>query len=227
MQLSHLLTEESWREALGQEFDKPYMQELEAFLSQEQAEAKQILPPRHQWFEALNVTALDQVKVVILGQDPYPTAGHAHGLCFSVQPHVKPLPKSLINIFKELQHDCGIDNFHTGNLLPWARQGVLLLNAVLTVEEGKTHAHKERGWEHLTDAVISCVDKQCQGVVFVLWGAHAQKKGSAIDTQKHHILHSSHPSPLSAYRGFWGSRPFSQINNYLTKQGKAPIEWQL
>ncbi len=227
VQLSSLLTQKSWREALGAEFEKPYIRELELFLSQELSAGKNILPPQPHWLEALNSTPLDQVKVVILGQDPYPTAGHAHGLCFSVQPEVKPLPKSLVNIYKELESDCGIDNSHTGYLLPWAGQGVLLLNAVLTVEEGQTNAHKGKGWETFTDTVISTIDKECQGVVFLLWGAYAQKKGQHIDTQKHHILHAPHPSPLSAYRGFWGSRPFSQINTYLTDKGRIPIEWQL
>ncbi len=227
LQLSSLLTQESWREALGAEFEKPYMRELELFLSQELSAGKNILPPQPHWFEALNSTPLDQVKVVILGQDPYPTAGHAHGLCFSVQPEVSPLPKSLANIYKELQTDCGIDNSHTGYLLPWARQGVLLLNAVLTVEEGQTNAHQGKGWEAFTDTIISTIDKECQGVVFLLWGAYAQKKGHHIDTQKHHILRAPHPSPLSAYRGFWGSRPFSRINCLLGKEGKRSIVWKL
>jgi uracil-DNA glycosylase len=144
-----------------------------------------------------------------------------------VQPEVKPLPKSLINIYKELQDDCGIDNFHTGYLLPWASQGVLLLNAVLTVEEANSNAHKGRGWEQLTDAVIDAINTQCQGVVFLLWGAHAQKKGATIDREKHLVLTAPHPSPLSAYRGFWGSKPFSQINAYLDQQGKERILWQL
>jgi len=225
--LSDLLTEESWRRVLAEEFAKPYMQELEAFLTQEQALGKQILPPQPQWLEALNSTPLHQVKVVILGQDPYPTAGHAHGLCFSVQQDLKPLPKSLRNIYRELYKDCGVDNFHSGCLLPWAAQGILLLNAVLTVEEGRTHAHQAKGWEQFTDAVIATVDMHCQNVVFLLWGAHAQKKGRNIDTKKHLLLHAPHPSPLSAYRGFWGSKPFSRINSYLTGKGKMPIVWQL
>ena len=227
VQLSNLLTQESWREVLGEEFEKPYMRELELFLSQELSTGTNILPPQQHWFEALNSTPLAQVKVVILGQDPYPTAGHAHGLCFSVQPEVSPLPKSLVNIYKELQTDCGIDNFHTGHLLPWAAQGVLLLNAVLTVEEGNSNAHQAKGWEHFTDAVINSIDKHCKDVVFLLWGAYAQKKGRSINVTKHHILQSPHPSPLSAYRGFWGSKPFSQINTYLTGKGEIPIEWQL
>ncbi len=225
--LSELLSEESWKTALAEVFEKPYMQELARFLAQESAQNKQILPPQPYWFEALNRTPLHQVKVVILGQDPYPAAGHAHGLCFSVQPEVKPLPKSLANIYKELQEDCGIDNFHSGNLLPWAAQGVLLLNTVLTVEKGKTHTHQGQGWEQFTDAVIRVINCQCSHVVFLLWGAHAQQKGKIIDRDKHHIVQSPHPSPLSAYRGFWGSKPFSRINRYLTDKGKTPIVWQL
>jgi uracil-DNA glycosylase len=222
-----LLREPQWREVLAEVFASPEIEALERFLAEALARGVSILPPQPHWFESLNQTPLHDVKVVILGQDPYPTKGHAHGLCFSVQPKVKPLPKSLINIYKELQDDCGIDNFHTGYLLPWASQGVLLLNAVLTVEEANSNAHKGRGWEQLTDAVIDAINTQCQGVVFLLWGAHAQKKGATIDREKHLVLTAPHPSPLSAYRGFWGSKPFSQINAYLDQQGKERILWQL
>ena len=222
-----LLTEPSWQKALSDEWQQPYMQELEAFLEHEMLEGKSILPPKPHLFEALNTTPLDKVKVVILGQDPYPTKGHAHGLCFSVQKQVTPLPKSLQNINKELYTDLGIDNSHTGYLLPWAEQGVLLLNAVLTVEEGKANAHKDKGWEQFTDKVISIVNAQCENVVFVLWGAYAQKKGSQIDASKHLVINDPHPSPLSAYRGFFGSKPFSRINEYLKSHGKEPIVWQL
>ena len=222
-----LLTQATWQKALSSEFSKPYMQELLAFLDVERQEEKIILPPKTQWFEALNTTPLEEVKVLILGQDPYPTIGHAHGLCFSVLDGVKPLPKSLKNIYKELQSDCEIDNTHTGNLLPWAKQGVLLLNTVLTVEKGKANAHQGRGWEQFTDRVIELVSKECEHVVFVLWGAYAQKKASLIDANKHLIIQDSHPSPLSAYRGFWGSKPFSRVNDYLEAHGKVPIEWQL
>jgi uracil-DNA glycosylase len=203
------------------------MKELEQFLDSQADAGKIILPPRSSWFEALNNTPLDKVKVVILGQDPYPTAGHAHGLCFSVMPDVKPLPKSLVNIYKELKNDTGIDNFHTGYLLSWAKQGVLMLNVVLTVEEGRSNAHKGHGWERLTDRIIELVDQECQNVVFVLWGSNAQQKASMIDSRRHHIISSPHPSPLSAYRGFWGSQPFSRINDYLQEAGKKPIDWQL
>jgi len=222
-----LLTEPSWQKALSDEWQQTYMQELEAFLEHEMAEGKSILPPKPHWFEALNATPLDKVKVVILGQDPYPTKGHAHGLCFSVQTQVTPLPKSLQNINKELYADLGIDNSHTGYLLPWAEQGVLLLNAVLTVEEGKANAHKDKGWEQFTDKVIFIVNEQCDHVVFVLWGAYAQKKGRHIDTSRHLVINDPHPSPLSAYRGFFGSKPFSRVNEYLKSHGKEPIVWQL
>ena len=222
-----LLTEPSWQKALSDEWQQPYMQELEAFLEQEMAEGKSILPPKSHWFEAINATPLEKVKVVILGQDPYPTKGHAHGLCFSVQKQVTPLPKSLQNINKELYADVGVDNSHTGYLRPWAEQGVLLLNAVLTVEEGKANAHKDKGWEQFTNKVISIVNAQCENVVFVLWGAYAQKKGKQIDATRHLVINDPHPSPLSAYRGFWDSKPFSRINEYLKVQGKEPIVWQL
>ena len=227
MDLISLLDAPSWREALSAEFSKPYMQRLEKFLTEAAAEGRVILPPQPHWFEALNRTPLDTVKVVILGQDPYPTRGHAHGLCFSVQPEVRPLPKSLKNIYKELQEDCDIDNTHTGFLLPWAQQGVLLLNAVLTVEESHSNAHKGKGWEFFTDAVIAAVNDHREEVVFLLWGAQAQKKGRSIDRSRHHVIESPHPSPLSAYRGFWGSKPFSQINDYLLDRGNEPIDWKL
>jgi uracil-DNA glycosylase len=222
-----LLTQPSWQEALKEEWQKPYMQQLEAFLAQEMAEGKSIFPPKTHWFEALNLTALEDVKVVILGQDPYPTKGHAHGLCFSVEKGVTPLPKSLQNINKELFDDIGIDNSHTGYLAPWAKQGVLLLNAVLTVVEGKANAHKDKGWEDFTDKVISIINDKCEHVVFILWGAYAQKKGRHIDSGKHLVINDPHPSPLSAYRGFFGSKPFSKSNAYLVSKGKEPIEWKL
>jgi len=225
--LIDLVRDRGWREALAEEFARPYMEELERFLRERAEGGAVILPPRAEWFEALNHTPLDRVRVVILGQDPYPTRGHAHGLCFSVRPEVTPLPKSLKNIYTELHEDCGIDNTHTGYLLPWAKQGVLMLNAVLTVEEGHSNAHKGRGWEELTDAIIRLVDRHREHVVFLLWGAHAHKKGRAIDRTRHHVIETPHPSPLSAYRGFWGSRPFSQANAYLTQQGHQPIDWRL
>jgi len=217
----------SWSQHLQGEFDKPYMQELNIFLANEVQQGKTILPPASQWFNALNSMPFENLKVVILGQDPYPTEGHAHGLCFSVLPEVKPLPKSLLNINKELIEDLGIDNSHTGYLQSWADQGVLLLNSVLTVERGNANAHQGKGWEHFTDAIIKNINDNSDNIVFILWGAYAQKKGALIDESKHHILKSAHPSPLSAYRGFWGSKPFSKTNIYLNAQGKKPINWAL
>jgi len=217
----------SWLKQIGAEFDKPYMQQLKQFLLDEKAQGKSILPTSALWFNALNSTSFDQVKVVILGQDPYPTAGHAHGLCFSAMPDVKPLPKSLLNINKELLDDLGIDNSHTAYLQDWANQGVLLLNAVLTVEEGNANSHQGKGWEAFTDAIIHAINDQKEHVVFILWGACAQKKGVHIDTSKHHVIKAAHPSPLSAYRGFFGSKPFSQTNAFLKKAGIEEINWQL
>jgi uracil-DNA glycosylase len=219
--------EKSWLNVLEDEFNKPYMKELKKFLIQEKEKKKQILPRASLWFNALNSTPLNRVKVVILGQDPYPTVGHAHGLCFSVLPSVKPLPKSLQNINRELYEDIGVNNTHTGYLQPWAEQGVLLLNAVLTVEAGKSNSHQGRGWEIFTDKIIEVINRESKGVVFILWGGYAQKKGTAIDSSRHLIIKSPHPSPLSAYRGFFGSRPFSRTNHYLQSIGKKPIDWQL
>jgi len=219
--------EQSWLDQISDEFDQPYMQSLKQFLVDEQAKGKNILPPASLWFNALNSMSFDKLKVVILGQDPYPTAGHAHGLCFSVMPDVKPLPKSLLNINKELKEDLGIDNSHTGYLQSWADQGVLLLNTVLTVEQGIANSHQGRGWEKLTDAIIETINDQKDHVVFILWGANAQKKQVAINTEKHRIIKSVHPSPLSAYRGFFGSKPFSRTNHYLEEFGETPINWQL
>ncbi|SFV56012.1 Uracil-DNA glycosylase, family 1 [hydrothermal vent metagenome] len=219
--------EASWLAYLEDEFNKPYMKQLKKFLVEEKKLGKNILPKASLWFNALNSTPLEKVKVVILGQDPYPTVGHAHGLCFSALPDVKPLPKSLINIYKELQEDLGINNFHTSYLQPWAEQGVLLLNAVLTVEAGKSNSHAGKGWEQFTDKIIEIINQNCQNVVFILWGAYAQKKGVSIDSSRHMIIKSAHPSPLSAYRGFWGSKPFSRTNNYLKSVGKNEIEWRV
>jgi uracil-DNA glycosylase len=217
----------SWLEFLKEEFQKKYMNNLKDFLKREKEDGKLILPKSSQWFDALNSTPLNKVKVVILGQDPYPTPGHAHGLCFSVLPGVKPLPKSLININKELYDDLKIDNSHTGYLQPWAEQGVLLLNSVLTVEAGKSNSHKEMGWEIFTDKIIEIVNKECENIVFILWGSYAQKKGGNIDTSRHYVLKALHPSPLSVYRGFFGSRPFSKTNDYLISKGRGAINWQL
>lgn len=225
--LQNITLEPSWLNALSEEFEKPYMHALKVFLDEQSAEQKQILPPTSHWFNALNSTPLDQVKVVILGQDPYPTAGHAHGLAFSVMPEVKPLPKSLQNINRELYEDMGIDNSHTGYLQSWAKQGVLLLNAVLTVEAGKSNAHQGRGWETFTQKVIDVINAHRENVVFILWGNYAQKKGATIDTSRHFVIKTPHPSPLSAYRGFFGSRPFSQANGYLKLHGITEIDWRV
>ena len=219
--------EKSWLDQLGGEFEHPYMQTLKAFLLAEKAAGKAILPPSSLWFNALNSTPFSDVKVVILGQDPYPSAGHAHGLCFSVMPEVKPLPKSLLNINSELLDDVGVDNSHTGYLQPWAKQGVLLLNAVLTVQQGLSNAHQGKGWEQLTDKIIHALNDNNNHLVFILWGAYAQKKGVFIDQKKHLVIKSPHPSPLSAYRGFFGSKPFSKTNDYLKSVGKTPIDWQV
>ncbi|MFM2318952.1 MAG: uracil-DNA glycosylase [Pseudomonadota bacterium] len=217
----------SWQATIGAEFTKPYLLTLSEFLQAEAAAGKQILPAVEQRFNALQSTPLDQVKVVILGQDPYPTPGHAHGLAFSVQPQLTPLPRSLLNINRELQADLGLDNSHTGCLQAWAQQGVLLLNTVLTVEAGKAGSHQKRGWELFTDQVIRAVSAQAQPVVFMLWGKPAQTKATLIDPSRHCIISSAHPSPLSAHRGFFGSRPFSRANAFLQAQGRVPVDWLL
>lgn len=224
--MSGIQLETSWLEMLASEFEQDYMKQLKAFLQQEKAQGKPILPASSQWFAALNATPFDQVKVVIIGQDPYPTPGHAHGLCFSVQPHVRPLPKSLINIYQELVDDLGVRNT-SGYLIPWAEQGVLLMNAVLTVEAGNANSHQGKGWERFTDAVIQALNQRNTHCVFVLWGSYAQKKGALIDEERHSVIRSAHPSPLSAYRGFFGSKPFSKINAALVSHQQTPINWQL
>lgn len=224
--MSDIQLEASWLKILRTEFEQDYMKQLKAFLQQEKAQGKVILPAASQWFAALNAAPFDRVKVVIIGQDPYPTPGHAHGLCFSVQPQVRPLPKSLINIYQELADDVGIRN-QSGYLMPWAEQGVLLLNAVLTVEAGNANSHQGKGWERFTDAAIQALNERNTHCVFVLWGAHAQKKGALINRQRHTVISSAHPSPLSAYRGFFGSQPFSKVNAALSAHQQTPIHWQL
>jgi uracil-DNA glycosylase len=218
--------EESWLAELASEFDQAYMQNLKAFLQQEKAAHKQIYPPGKLIFNALNVTPLDKVKIVILGQDPYHGPNQAHGLCFSVLPGVK-IPPSLVNIYKELSADLAINPAQHGCLTHWAEQGVLLLNSVLTVEEARAASHQGKGWERFTDKVISILNKKKTALVFLLWGSYAQKKGEFIDRKKHLVLQSAHPSPLSAHRGFLGNKHFSQTNNYLQEQGKTVIDWQL
>lgn len=218
--------EESWKLVLGQEFSDPYMGELKRFLVAERQAGKRVFPKGSEYFRALDLTPLDEVKVVILGQDPYHGFGQAHGLCFSVKPGVR-IPPSLVNIYKEMETDLGIPPAKHGFLEHWAEQGVLLLNSVLTVEEGKAAAHQGKGWERFTDAVIRAVNDECDGVVFILWGSYAQKKAAFVDQQRHLVLKSAHPSPLSAHNGFLGSRPFSKANAYLQSIGKDPVDWRL
>lgn len=219
-----------WLARIGGEFDQPYMADLKAFLQAERAAGKTIYPKPAHWFAALDSTPPQEVRVVILGQDPYHGPGQAHGLCFSVQPGVR-VPPSLVNIYKELQSDLGIAPVRHGYLMPWARQGVLLLNTVLTVEAGQPASHKGRGWEHFTDAVIATVSAGPDPVVFLLWGSHAQKKAANVASLTrggpHLVLHAPHPSPLSAHTGFLGSRPFSQANDFLLGAGRGTIDWKL
>jgi uracil-DNA glycosylase len=216
----------SWLNAIGSEFDKPYMKDLRAFLATEKQAGKQIFPPGSLIFNALNTTPFDQTKVVIIGQDPYHGPGQAHGLCFSVMPGVK-FPPSLRNIFKEIQDDMGCPMPRSGDLTKWAEQGVLLLNATLTVEAHRAGSHQKKGWENFTDAVIAELNERRKNLVFLLWGSYAQKKGAFIDQNKHLVLQSVHPSPLSAHRGFFGNGHFSQANEYLKKHGQTPINWNL
>lgn len=218
--------EASWRAQLASELKQDYMASLYQFLDAEKNAAKVIYPDESLWFGALDSTPFDKVKVVILGQDPYHGPNQAHGLCFSVMPGV-PVPPSLVNIYKELELDFGIAPANHGYLQAWADQGVLLLNSVLTVEQAKAGAHQGKGWEKFTDAVIAAINEQREGVVFLLWGAYAHKKGAMIDRDKHLVLQSPHPSPLSAHRGFYGNQHFSRTNSYLATKGLSPIEWQL
>ncbi len=218
--------EDSWKYALGPEFSNTYMSELKRFLVAEKEAGKRIFPKGSEYFRALDLTPLDEVKVVILGQDPYHGFGQAHGLCFSVKPGVRT-PPSLVNIYKEMETDLGIPPAKHGFLEHWAEQGVLLLNSVLTVEEGQAASHQGKGWERFTDAVIRAVNDECDGVVFILWGSYAQKKAAFVDQQRHLVLKSAHPSPLSAHNGFLGSRPFSKANAYLQSIGKDPVDWRL
>ena len=218
--------EASWQKAVGQEFQKPYMQNLKAFLRQEKDAKKNIYPKSKDVFKAFEYAPIEKVKVVILGQDPYHGVGQAHGLCFSVPPAVA-IPPSLQNIYKELHEDLGIPPVKHGCLVSWAKQGVLLLNSVLTVEQGQANSHQGKGWEIFTDKVISILNQQARPIAFILWGSYAQKKGETIDPAKHLVIKSAHPSPLSAYRGFFGSKPFSKVNAYLVANGETPIDWAL
>jgi uracil-DNA glycosylase len=218
--------EDSWKQALADQFSSPYMASLKSFLQAEKQAGKVIFPKGSEYFRALDLTPLGQVKVVILGQDPYHGDGQAHGLCFSVQPGVR-IPPSLVNIYKEMQADLGIPPARHGYLEHWARQGVLLLNSVLTVERSLAASHQGRGWEKFTDAVIARVNEQQTPAVFMLWGSYAQKKAAFVDQRKHLVLKAPHPSPLSAHNGFFGSKHFSKANAFLDAHGIAPIDWQL
>ncbi|MGC7560512.1 uracil-DNA glycosylase [Pasteurella sp. PK-2025] len=217
----------TWKDVIGIEKEQPYFKQILAQVHQARAAGTVVYPPATEVFSAFQLTEFEQVKVVILGQDPYHGPNQAHGLAFSVKPGIQP-PPSLMNIYKELKQD--IDGFQIPNhgyLIPWAEQGVLLLNTVLTVEQGKAHSHANIGWETFTDHVIAVLNEQREHLVFLLWGSHAQKKGQFIDRQKHCVLTAPHPSPLSAHRGFLGCHHFSQANQYLEQQGVSPIQWQL
>ncbi|HSG89206.1 MAG TPA: uracil-DNA glycosylase [Pseudomonadales bacterium] len=226
--------EASWREALVDEFDAPYMQSLRAFLAEQKAEGRVLFPPGGEIFAALDTTPLPEVRVVIIGQDPYHGPDQAHGLCFSVRPGIE-IPPSLLNIFREINADMTDPDVpggdpagrvgDSGYLTGWARQGVLLLNSVLTVERGRAGAHRNQGWEQFTDRVVELVNDRREQVVFLLWGSYAQQKGARIDRTRHCVLTAPHPSPLSAYRGFFGCRHFSKANRYLVEHGLEPIDW--
>ena len=222
---SDIRIEDSWKTRLAAQFAADHMAALSQFLRAEKAAGKRIYPPGGQIFRAFDLTPFEQVKVVILGQDPYHGPGQAHGLSFSVGPGVAP-PPSLQNIYKELAGDLGIAHPGHGNLESWARQGVLLLNSCLTVEDGRAGSHQGKGWERFTDAVIAALNQKHKGLAFILWGRKAQDKGASIDRDRHLVITSVHPSPLSAHNGFFGSRPFSRTNDYLAAQGKSPIDWQ-
>jgi uracil-DNA glycosylase len=215
----------SWKEVLREEFAAPYFRELQNFLKKEHYEGREIFPPSDRWFAAFNLTPFDKVKVVIIGQDPYHGIGQANGLCFSVASGVR-IPPSLANIFKELQSDLGIPLPSDGSLESWARQGVLLLNATLTVRCGEAGSHQKRGWEKFTDAVIRKLNDNREGIIFLLWGNFAKEKAGMIDSTRHHILTAAHPSPL-ARNAFSGCRHFSRTNNLLTAMHKTPVDWHL
>ena len=218
--------EASWKERVGDYLLRDEMQQLARFLRGRKSAGARIFPPGPRIFAALEATPFDATRVVILGQDPYHGAGQAHGLCFSVQPGV-PVPPSLRNMFKELERDLGIPRPDHGYLRPWAEQGVLLLNAVLTVEQGRPGAHQGKGWEGFTDHVVEVLDREREGLVFMLWGSYAQKKGRIVDARRHRVLRTTHPSPLSAHRGFLGSGHFSAANDALQRRGATPIDWSL
>ena len=226
MNADRIRLEPGWKSRLAAEFEAPYMQSLRAFLVAEKQAGKTIYPASANIFAALDATPFDAVKVVVLGQDPYHGPGQAHGLCLSVLPGV-PVPPSLENIFAEQQRDLGLPRPDHGWLMPWAHQGVLLLNAVLTVERGLAGSHQGKGWERFTDAVVARLNEEREGLVFLLWGSYAQAKGKAIDAHRHKVLKAPHPSPLSAYRGFIGSGHFSATNAHLASRGLDPVDWRL
>lgn len=219
------MIENDWLPALGEEFRKPYYKELYEFVKNEY-NTKQVFPPADDIFNAFHLTPLDKVKVVIIGQDPYHEPGQAHGLCFSVKPGVTA-PPSLVNIYKELTDDLGCYTPNNGYLEKWAKQGVLMLNTVLTVQAHRANSHHGRGWEQFTDAAIRVLNSQDRPIVFILWGRPAQSKKSMLNNPNHLILEAPHPSPLSAYRGFFGSKPFSKTNAFLEEKGQASIDWQI
>lgn len=224
--MTDIKLDQSWLTHLGHEFDKTYMKDLKAFLITERQSGKQIYPKGDQIFNAFNNTPFGDVRVVILGQDPYHGPGQAHGLCFSVQKDVR-IPPSLVNIYKEIKRDLDISSPDHGYLMEWAKQGVLLLNSVLTVERAQAASHQKRGWEQFTDAAIAALNEHHSGLVFLLWGSYAQKKGQFIDRNKHLVLHSPHPSPLSAHRGFLGNSHFSKTNKWLKERGSGIIDWSI
>jgi uracil-DNA glycosylase len=218
--------EPSWLAQLAGEFDQPYMQQLRGFLQREKQQGKRIFPSGAEFFNAFEHTPLDKVKVVILGQDPYHGEGQAHGLCFSVRPGIK-IPPSLQNIYKEINAELGLPIPNHGHLTAWADQGVLLLNSVLSVECGNAASHQGKGWETFTDRVIDVINREREGVVFMLWGSYAQRKGAIIDSDRHCVLKAPHPSPLSAHRGFFGCGHFQAGNDYLLRRGESPVDWSL
>jgi len=216
----------NWLKRVGTEFDRAYMKKLSQFLRDELRTGKSIFPKPSDWFRALDLTAPEDVRVVILGQDPYHGPGQAHGLCFSVPDGVRP-PPSLVNIYKELESDLGIKPARHGFLEHWARQGVLLLNSVLTVEMGRAASHRDKGWDRFTDAIVAQINSRPGPVVFMLWGSYAQKKAAFVDSSKHLVLKAPHPSPLSAHSGFFGCRHFSKANAFLESKGLQPVDWAL
>lgn len=226
METAKVKIEPQWLEQLDGEFNKDYMMNLKSFLKTQYESGKTIYPLKKDYFTAFNETPFETVKAVIVGQDPYHGPSQAHGLCFSVQPGVRT-PPSLVNIFKELKNDLGFEPPQNGHLIPWARQGVFLLNSTLTVEKGRAGSHQKKGWEEFTDTVLRKLNEREQPLAFILWGSFAQKKASFVDTKKHLVLKAPHPSPLSAHRGFFGTKPFSKVNAFLESRGVEPINWDL